>query len=143
MRKRKIALGLGVTVVLLISFVMVGWFAAIRDDATIAFAHHASGGIDGVAFDRAVIRLSPNTRLVLPPGAVVRRWRHGYCSVRLAKFRGFAEVNQSYSVADARRIMGIACRQDVGRVVMIKYGEQFGPDGGASERLVVVLPVDV
>jgi len=97
---------------------------------------------NGTAYDRAAVEPGAAKKLVLPDTATVRRTTEG-SSVRLflAKHLGFGgHPPEPMSIRDARKNMGCAVKAEGDALVVATFGEFHTIEGGASMKLVAVVP---
>lgn len=120
-------------------------FDRAASDPSIAWGGKAGRVQNGIAYERATTIVDPKGTLVVPDDATVQRRPDDGCQleVYVAKELGFTGYPpRSMSIADARKNMGCASREEGGKVLIATYGEWGGSEGGTAVKLVVRVPRD-
>ncbi|MBO0697929.1 MAG: hypothetical protein J2P46_06025 [Zavarzinella sp.] len=97
---------------------------------------------NGTAYDRAAVDAGAAKKVVLPDTATVRRTAEaGPVRLFMAKHLGFqGHPPEPMSIREARKNMGCAVKAEEDGLVLATFGEFRTIEGGASMKLVAVVP---
>jgi uncharacterized protein (TIGR03067 family) len=101
---------------------------------------------NGQVYDKAALRVEPKLKVVLPEMATVVE-RHDQTDVLLVYMEKSAHIGahltRSVSIADYRKTMGCAVKLEKGALLIGTFGEFGFLEGGASMKLLVLVPPGV